>query len=81
MDRRGDLIAWSAYSPNLTPLHYFLWGHMKSLIHETPVDSDDLLARVTAAVDVGLQGTGDRVYENMLRRYRVCVEVAGRFRT
>ena len=54
---------------------------MKSLIHETPVDSDDLLARVTAAVDVGLQGTGDRVYENMLRRYRVCVEVAGRFRT
>ena len=38
-----------------------------------------LLARVMAVVDVGSQRrTGDRMYENMVRRYRVCVEVAGR---
>ena len=39
---------------------------------------EDLLARVMAATDDGLQGIGDRAYENMVCRYRVCVEVAGR---
>ena len=52
---------------------------MKSLVYETPVDSEeDLLARIMAAADVGLQGIGDHVYQNMVRRYRVCVEVADR---
>ena len=49
---------------------------MKSLINETHVESkEDLLVRVLAAAAVGLQGSGDRVYHNMVR---VCVEVAGR---
>ena len=52
---------------------------MKSLIYETPVESEeDLLARVMAPTDVRLSGFGDRVYQNTVRRYRVCVEVAGR---
>ena len=52
---------------------------MKSLVYETPVDSEeDLLARIMAAADVGLPDIGDHVYQNMLRRYRVCVEVADR---
>ena len=52
---------------------------MKSLIYETPVESEeDRLARVMAAVDVGLTAIGDHVYQNTVRRYRVCVEVAGR---
>ena len=40
---------------------------------------DELLARVMAAADVGLSGIGDRVYQNMVRRYRVCVEIAGHY--
>ena len=72
-------MVWPARSLDLTPLDYFLWGHMKSLDYETSVDSqEDLLARVMAATFVGLQDIGDRVYENMVRRYRVYVEVAGR---
>ena len=72
-------IAWPAPSLDLTPLEHFLWGHMKSFVYKTPVDSEeDLLARVMAAADIGKKGIGDRVYENMVRRYRVCVEVAGR---
>ena len=39
---------------------------------------EDLLARVIAAAYVGLPGIGYSVYQNMVRRYRVCVEVAGR---
>ena len=35
-------------------------------------------ALVMAVADVGLQGISDRVYETMVSRYRVCIEVAGR---
>ena len=42
------------------------------------MDSEkDLLACVMAAAYVGLQDIGDHVYQNMVRRYRVCVEVPG----
>ena len=34
---RGGPIAWPPRSPDLTPLDNYLWGHMKSLIYETPV--------------------------------------------
>ena len=48
---------------------------MKSFIYDTPVESvEELLARVMAAVYVGLPGIGD---QNMVRRYRDCVEIAG----
>ena len=38
---------------------------------------EDLMAWIMAEADIGLQDIGDRVYENMVRRYRVYVEVAG----
>ena len=52
---------------------------MKSLMYETPVASEeDLLLRVMDAPDVGGPRIGDREYENMRRRHRICVEVDGR---
>ncbi|KAJ8898072.1 hypothetical protein PR048_003432 [Dryococelus australis] len=74
------LVAWPARTPDLIPLDYILWGHIKDLIYETPVESEvDLLARIIAAADLGLPGIGDRVYQNMVHMYRVCVDVAGRY--
>ena len=74
----GGPIAWPARSPDLTLLDYFLWGHIKSLVYKTPVGSEEnLMVRVMAAVDGGLQGIGDHVYQNMVCRYCVCIEVAG----
>ena len=36
-------ILWHAFclwiSPDLTPLDYYLWGHMKTLVYETKVDT------------------------------------------
>ncbi|KAJ8897575.1 hypothetical protein PR048_002924 [Dryococelus australis] len=44
-----------------------------------PAESEeDLLARIMAAAYLGLPGIGDRVYQNMVRGYRVCVDVTGR---
>ena len=44
----------------LTLLDFLLLLHMKSLIYETPVESEkDLQARGGTAADVGLSGIGD----------------------
>ena len=64
----------------MTPLDYFLLGHMKSLIYEAIGKSEvQLLARVMAAADIDLpdRPIGDRVYQNIVRRYRAWVEVTG----
>ncbi|KAJ4448105.1 hypothetical protein ANN_10117 [Periplaneta americana] len=43
---------WPPRSPDLTSLDFFLWGHMKNLVYDTPVESEeDLLARVLAAAE------------------------------
>jgi hypothetical protein len=40
----------SSSYPDLTPLDYFVWGHVKSLIYYTPVDIEfELLARILVA--------------------------------
>ena len=56
-----------AHSPNLTPLDYYLWGHMKSLIFETLMASEEDWLAV-----VGRPRIGHRVYQNMVWRYRMC---------
>ena len=53
---------------------------MKSLIYETPVESEeDLLGRVMAAADVGLPGIGDRMYQNMVPSTGVTLHRQGNF--
>jgi hypothetical protein len=43
----------------LTPLDYFVWGHVKSLIYDTPVDNEfGLLARILVARVVILETPG-----------------------
>ena len=47
---RGGTVSWPPRSPDLTPLDFFVWGHMKSLIYATPVESEeDLVARIAVA--------------------------------
>lgn len=46
--RRGP-IEWPPRSPDLTPLDFFLWGHLKSIVYKTqPADIDDLKRRIAA---------------------------------
>ena len=44
-------VKWpSTRSPDLTPFNFYLWGHMKCLVYETPVQSEmDIVARVAVA--------------------------------
>ncbi|GFV51178.1 uncharacterized protein TNCV_2013181 [Trichonephila clavipes] len=34
---RGEPVAWSPYSPELSRLDFFYWGHLKMFVHEMPV--------------------------------------------
>ena len=40
---RGGPTAWPAHSPDLTCLDLFLWGYMKSVVHEINIDSEEEL--------------------------------------
>ncbi len=46
----GGPVPWLARSPDLTPLDFFLWGHVKHMVYVTPVPSlEDLKYRITTA--------------------------------
>ena len=78
--RRGP-VNWPARSPDLTPLDFFLWGHMKSVVYETTVDSEeDLIARiVVAAGDIAeKREVFERVWESLEKRCRLCIEEDGK---
>jgi hypothetical protein len=40
---RGVPVALPPRSPDLTPLDYYLWGHMKTLVYESKVNSREAL--------------------------------------
>jgi len=49
---RGVPVTWPPRSPDLTPLDYYLLGHMKTLVYETKVDSNAALRdRIFAAAE------------------------------
>ena len=49
--RRGP-VPCQAWSPDLTPLDYFLWGSMKNMVFGNAVTSEeDLIARVHGATE------------------------------
>lgn len=54
---RGGTIEWPARSPDLTPLDFFLWGHLKSVVFATPPPTlADLENRIrVACAEITLQ--------------------------
>lgn len=78
---RGGPIPWPARSPDLNPIDFYLWGHLKSVVYETPIDTEDeLLPRIQAACHHvrTTPGVFERVRQAMLRRCQLCIEVGGR---
>ena len=49
---RGGPVIWPPRSRDLTPLDYYLWGHIKTLVYETKVESRAALRdRIFAAAE------------------------------
>ncbi|KAJ4432367.1 hypothetical protein ANN_20986 [Periplaneta americana] len=69
---RGGPIGWPPRSPDLNPLNFYLWGHLKSLVYSSPVpDLESLRNRIVAcSEDIrNTPGVWDRVHRSMRHRY------------
>ncbi|KAJ4438886.1 hypothetical protein ANN_14840 [Periplaneta americana] len=77
---RGGPIAWLPRSPDLNPLDFYLWGHLKSLVYSSPVpDLESLRNRIVAcSEDIrNTPGVWDRVRRSMRHRCEVCIQAGG----
>ena len=34
---------WPAHSPDLNPLDFYLWGHLKAIVYSTPIHNMEIL--------------------------------------
>lgn len=73
-------VKWPARSPDMSPLDFFLWGHLKQVVYaEKPNNLNDLKNRITHACR---QITPDVIRSSctreLLRRYELCQIEYGR---
>ena len=62
---RDGPMAWPPRSPDVTPMNFFLWDHIKALIYTSPVDSEeDFIARIVEAATYIFE----RTRQSLLRR-------------
>ena len=77
---RGGPHLWPARSPDLNPLDFFLWGHLKSIVYATPVENvEDLSNRIIAGCNSIRNDPGifERVRHSMRRRLDSCIRAGG----
>lgn len=75
---RGGPMAWPARSPDLTPLDFFLWGYIKSLVYqEPPTTPENMQERITRAFGQVTIGMLTRVQESFRKRIRTCMDNEG----
>lgn len=73
-------VRWPARSPDLNPLDFYYWGHMKEIVYATEVHTvEDLRERIFAASATinNDEGVCRRMRRNWLRRHRACVRANG----
>jgi hypothetical protein len=71
---------WPPRSPDLTPLDFYLWGHLKTVVYATPVnDAENLLQRVQNACHVIRDDNWvlERIRQSCVRRAQACVQNVG----
>lgn len=77
---RGGPVPWPARSPDLNPLDYYLWGHLKQLVYAADVpNAATLHQRILEACDTIRHRPGifERVRRSMVRRVHACTEASG----
>jgi len=77
---RNRPVEWSPRSLDLSPIDFYLWGHVKSEVYSTPVTNlDELWERIVAAFGAirNRPGQLERVRLSMMRRLNGCVAANG----
>ena len=69
---------WPACSPDLNPLDYFLWGHVKSIVFEVnPQTTEDLKTAVEEAITSNPSEMLQRTVANFTKRLELCCAAQG----
>ena len=75
---RQGTIEWPPRSPDLTPLDFFLWGHLKSVVYRhRPRNIDELKEAITQEIRNIPRETLLRVKMSFSERIEKCLEVNG----
>ena len=77
---RGGPHPWPARSPDLTPLDFYLWGHMKSIVYKEKSNSkEELLRRIMEASRKirNKPETLRKSVHSILKRAQLCTEANG----
>ena len=77
--RRGP-IDWPARSPDLTPLDFYVWGHLKQLVYASkPRTINDLKRKIHQGVQQinNTEGLLSKVMLSFRHRLHVCVQNHG----
>jgi Transposase. len=75
---RGAPIGWPARSPDLTPLDFFLWGYVKTLVYkEPPTTPDDMKMRIRQAFRQITPQMLTRVQTSFRKRIYLCLRNQG----
>lgn len=77
---RSGPVAWPPRSPDLNPLDFYLWGHLKALVYAVPINNAEMLReRIFAACESirNRPGIFERVRQSMTRRVYACIESGG----
>jgi len=69
-----------AYSPDLAPCDFFLFGYVKLRLEGRVFSSDEELLHAAVEILQGIdKSTLEKVYEEWIRRLQVCVENNGEY--
>lgn len=75
-------ILWPARSPDLNPLDFYLWGHLKELVYEHPVENlvqlRDRIINSCNYIRNNYHNSFPRVRQSLRRRCELCIAVEGR---
>jgi len=77
---RGGPVAWQPRSPDLTPFDYYLWGHMKTLVYETKVDSQAALRHHIFVAAEHIHNHPDNIAsatQSLMMRAKNCIATGG----
>lgn len=75
--RGSETIQWPPRSPDLTPLDFYLWGTLKSMVYANPVNSrEELIQKINEAAQL-LKNRPAQLNRQMQTRLNLCVEKDG----
>ncbi|GBN05497.1 hypothetical protein AVEN_205913-1 [Araneus ventricosus] len=74
----GGFVEWPPRSPDLTPLDFFLWGHIKGQIYATtPPTLENLRRRIADACASVTPAMLHNVQREIQSRVRMCIVANG----